>query len=334
MKFVLLVTSLVIVGCSSVSKEVQRQIREDGIRDGQRPEWVDNASKGCSPSREICAVGEAPGVLNAELNARKAIARYFETRVSAVTDVYKSSNTKSDADGILEGKALENVEEQINEISTEVLTGVRIKEKFRTKDSIYALASLDKTKAIGQLKGKIKLLDEKLREYYQANSRQSFWQAYKLYGVRENLNLKLKFLRGGGVAQVVTLSQLNEQRRRFQEKSTTVAVAFMEDSQIKTFKNLITKALLDMDYKVVRTDGADYRVEGTMESEKQFLNVEGFEKYRFSLNIYSKNGQGQKLGALNYSVSKMGRGYEQAYESASKEILIYVKENFNQLNID
>src|SRR5690554_2564016 len=49
------------------------------------PQWINDPYSECSQVRELCVVGEATGLMSAELAARSSMARIFESQVSSTT---------------------------------------------------------------------------------------------------------------------------------------------------------------------------------------------------------------------------------------------------------
>ena len=68
--------------------------------------------------------------------------------------------------------------------------------------------------------------------------------------------------------------------------------------------------------------------------EKLFLQVKGWEKFRFVFSLYSQNKKAQKIGSINFAVTKTGRNKKQALEKAIPEIKKYLKENIVDLNLE
>jgi hypothetical protein len=78
----------------------------------------------------------------------------------------------------------------------------------------------------------------------------------------------------------------------------------------------------------------DFIVRGDLRQEKLHLNVPGFERYKFSMELKSSNKTGEKLGALEFQASENGRSRDQAYAQALAALREYIENNVDELNID
>lgn len=303
---------------------------------GGVPLWLNDPMAGCRKDRELCAVGEGTGAIVAELSARKSLARIFETQIKSTTNISQSMTQETDADSIISGKNLENVENKIEEITDQVLQGVEVKRIYRSTELVYTLVSLDRYDAAKRVKTEITSLDEKMQSLFQEKSRSSYYRLMKHYALREKLNQRYQFLSGSLLPHLITYDQIQAIKREIVARPVTVRLELQDKAKLKEFSGQVSQMLLDFQYKVIteKDRPADFVVSGNLSGDKQHLNVEGFERYKFAIALFSKNAQGEKIGGIKYETTKTGRSFKHAYESAVPDLTQFIEEHFNELNID
>jgi len=346
MKWVVLSLGFIFIFSCSSQKTIDEnqsnnqaaELNESNIieESGSPPIWLNSPMSGCMKGREICAVGEGTGAIVAELNARKSLARIFESQIKSQTTISQHMNQESDADSIISGRNLENVESRIEEITDQVLQGVEVKKIYRSTESVYTLVGLDRYEAANRIKVEITSIDDKMQAIYQEKSRSSYFRLMKSFALREKLNKRYHFLTGTLLPQIVSYEQIQAIKREFSAKPVTVKLELRDKSKLKEFSQQISQMLLDFQYKVVmdKDRQTDFVVGGNIGADQQHLKVDGFVRYKFAINIFSKNADGQKVGSLKFDTTKTGRSFRHAYESAVPEITQFIEDHFNELNID
>ena len=124
--FILLILTLIFGSCGSSTKTkntAEKISKERKIKHI----WLSSTSRFCS-SQEVCAVGEGTGRLIAEASGRKELSKIFKVRVKANTKIDSSMRTNTDKDQVISGETEEELTQQIQETSEEVLEGVVTKE--------------------------------------------------------------------------------------------------------------------------------------------------------------------------------------------------------------
>jgi hypothetical protein len=71
-----------------------------------------------------------------------------------------------------------------------------------------------------------------------------------------------------------------------------------------------------------------------MVADKQYLNVEGFEKYSFHLKISAMNDKKVGTGEFDFSIVESGRNFSQAHDKAMPKIKEEIKDKISELKID
>lgn len=313
-------------GSSPTSKRV--------VKTGERPEWLFEAAKGCKVS-ELCAVGEAPGSLGADVAARKNLAKIFETKIRSSLNV-NTTATSTIKDQVVSGFVNEDVQQKINEQTEQVLKGVQIREIYESEDSYFALAVLDKKQASQRIAGEIEAVDMEMSAYLTDGRRSSLNKSLKRFYIRSSLNERHHFLSGRRISSPVALRTILAKKRKKRELGTTIRVKFAEVGGISEVNHLIISHLLENDFKVVtgRNRKPHYSLIGSLKKEEQHMKVKGFKRFKFFLQLKSQNKQNEKIGALQFNTVQTGRTLQHAYESAMPEIRNYLDEKLDELNID
>lgn len=177
-KFFLSVVCFLIASCSHVRPIVADKDQSIGVNDKKdskgRPLWVNSPYDVCS-ERELCAVGEGSGSLNANANARQALAKIFSTQIKSKTTISKRDQTTSESEGVWQGQTEEDFDQFIQEKTEQILKGVEIKASFQDKTSVYALAVLDRVVAAKLIAKEMGELDERMIAAYKNDKRRSFF---------------------------------------------------------------------------------------------------------------------------------------------------------------
>ncbi|MFT6070029.1 MAG: hypothetical protein ACJAT2_002458 [Bacteriovoracaceae bacterium] len=315
--------------CGNLKKQ-----RKVIVRSGERPAWLFEAGKACQRF-ELCAVGEAPGRLGAEIAARNNLAKIFETKIKSTLNIQTTSKSET-IDQVVTGKINEDVNEKIELETKEVLKGVQIKEFFETKDSFFALAALDKPRAAKGIASEIETVDTEMVALINDGRRSSLNKGLRLYKVREALNLRHQFLSDRRLSSPVSLSTILKKKKAKRDLGTIIKVDFKEVGRISQVKNIITRHLLDYDFKVVKSKAksSQYQITGSLKEEEQHMKVSGFKRYKFFLHLKSLNANNEKIGAIDFETNQSGRNLNQAYENALPEIKDFLEKKIVELNID
>ena len=291
----------------------------------EEPKWVKEAEKVCK-KHQICAVGQAEGRKLAEVDARAGIAKVFETKIKS-----KYTQTMSETNGDVSQSMMEEIVEEVNQS----IEGIKLEDSYQGKLDYFVFAVLNKKRAAKGFRTKIKGLDEKMKVLLKDGSAKSVRQASKMFKIRERLNYRLEFVAGSGIPSKVSYGEVFKKKK----ESTKNVKLFVkiDENEPKEVEALMITLLSEMGYKIISGDSkkATHTIEGKFVAEKQFLNVEGFEKYKFLLQIIAKNNKnGDKSGSLDHTVIRMGRDFMQCLENALPMIRDYLNENLSNLNIE
>jgi hypothetical protein len=296
------------------------------------PKWVNSPVEFC-PSSELCAVGEAAGAMIAEMSARDSLAKIFETRVSSDKEITTISSTTSDSDGPLDAIIDEEFKHKINELTDEVIQGAYIKERFESSDAHFALIALPKMKASKILEDKMRELDTLNDSLIKDGRRSSLNITLKNIKIRNKLHERYRVLRSTDFSSPISLSKVYDLKKKKRDLAVKVKLRVKEISKGKEIKKSIAQNLVENDF-ILSTQSPKFTVDVQLVSEKQYMKVEGFIKYKFILQASSKNLTGDKIGSLKYEIIQTGRSKKQAYENAVPGLKKFINDKFDELNID
>lgn len=157
------------------------------------PDWVSRGSGAFGgEERVFYGVGSASGIRNqalarttADNRARAEIAKVFETYSASLMKDYMASTTAGDMSASSEEQ---HVEQAIKTFSAATLSGVQVVDHWvHPQDgTYYSLARLDLATFTDNL-GKMKELNEKVRDYVRANAEKAHMELEKEEAKREGM---------------------------------------------------------------------------------------------------------------------------------------------------
>lgn len=312
--------------CGSNKKNYNKEKTEAS---GNAPEWVYTPMAGCQKQTEMCASGEGDSFQAADANARKSLASIFETEIKSEF----SSQTSSSQEGLDPSTAeyLENTFKQINETVDQSLEGVEIKTRFDTNGVYYSLAVLDKRKAADVLRKEMREIDKKLELMFEKNKRSLYKKMMAMYEVRDSLATRYHFLTEMKPDEKVTLVDINS--IKYGKTSKVLKIKIENNGELGDIAKNLKNVLAQVGHKIV-TNNEDVTVKVDIAATKEFFNVAGFEKYTFTLNISSLNGNGSKIGSIVSSQTATGRNKQDVFRKVQAKLNNVVDEQLEELNID
>lgn len=289
-------------------------------------EWMTEAKKGCKGS-ELCAVGTGESVTSAERNARVELSKIFDTKISSKL----ASSLKSSGKDVEE-----SVSEEIDEATETALSGIEIKKTHEDKTSFFALAVLDKSKAASGFKKEIENLDSQMLAISKDGENIEKVKLEKLFVQREVLNKQYHFLTRQNISAPFTYEQVFLAKKN--ASNEVVIHIFLDEDEPKTVEAVLLKSISDLGFKTtsgqVRNTHSTHILTGEYVAEKQALNVDGFEKFKFVLKVRAmKAGSKVESGHLKFEVIETGRNFAQASEKAIGKVQEYLKKNIEKLHL-
>jgi hypothetical protein len=288
-----------------------------------RPEWVDNPGI-LFPKGEIYALGYGKTLSAAQSDARAGIVKYFETEVNSK---FQGSLTGQDDVSTRFSK------EEIEENAKGILKGVSITKTYQENGEFYALAVLDKTKTIKELVYEIDQLDAKMKILVDndLDDKNKLASLEKMFLKRGELNKKHIFLAGNPVKEKVDSSTVLNALK--DQKPLSFYLVFKEGREIgiTPTKNKLVKMIVDKGFTIANNiEKADRIVTFYATLEEQYLNVEGFVKYKVTFRIECRDGS-TTIGAVTKEYMDTGRTIDQVFEKALSQFLPFLSSQGDNL---
>ena len=263
---------------------------------------------------------------DADLQAYKSMASIFELKVSSSLKLYEAE---------LKGQSITQMENDVSmtvsQTVDQVLRGAEIRDRFEQNGAYFSLAVLDKYKASNLLRSQIAKIDSELEFLMQQGHKSSFPKALMLFEKRNRLEARNTVL-----TSISTPSKYTSQdvlNLRYANKSLNkVKITFNEQTPL-TLRAKLEEVLLGSGFEVTATDAINYKLEVSFEANPEYLKVEGFEKYRFSLRASSFDNLGEKVGGFVVSQVGQGRNKSDAFLKVRPRLQTEFKNNFQKLNL-
>lgn len=289
------------------------------------PRWVYSPYDYCDETKELCATGEADSYSSADAQARKNLASIFEVKVKS--EFNSQSNAHEDAP--LQGVIKQSVQHSLQESVDEILEVVQIKNHFENEAMFFSLASLDRIKA-GELLGeRLSKLDTELENLWKNKSRTKLRKIIKAYIEREKLNERFSIVTGEPRVSKITYKDILEWREsRPKQEELALRVGQAPEWVVEKIKELLTEA----GFKIVKAN-AKKALLLNMDSIHEYLNVDGFEKYTFTLNMTSLES-GEKKQVISASETVTGRNQTDALLKVKFFFLDYLEQHLSDLKLD
>lgn len=290
------------------------------------PVWVYSVYDHCAESSELCASGEGPNSYASDAEAKSNLASIFKVQI---TSNFKSSITEQNTVHQLEKKVLSQATQELQSSVDEVLESVEIKQRFKQENVFYSLAKLDKNVAINILTKRMKRIDEKLKAYWNKQKKTLARKMLKLSAERAGIEEKLAVLTP--VFEPAPVSY--EQVLKWTLSPTRQGVIGIKVAQSpKWLTSKVSSLLNEVGYRTTENATSDV-VTINVTSIKEFLNVEGFEKFTFTMKISHIRGN-EKVGSLTKSETVVGRNQEDALLKIKNSFFEHLEEELYQLNLD
>jgi hypothetical protein len=291
----------------------------------ESPDWIYAPYEACSNVAELCATGESKTYSGASSEARKNLASIFEVQVKSEFSAITSSNQSLPWLGQVKQEVHQSLEESVNQ----VLEAVEIKKSARQKGLYYALASLNREKASDLIGGRIKKLDDELSTLWKRKSRTNLRKIIRLYLEREKLNERYSIVSETMISSPVTYKEIMEWR---ETRPVSEPLALRVGQAPEWITDKLKELLTEAGFKIVKGDTTK-ALSVNMESIREYLNVQGFEKYTFTLNITSFV-KGEKNKVLSVTETVTGRTQADALLKVKSFFNNYIEQHLSDLHLD
>lgn len=287
------------------------------------PKWISSAQNAC-PQGYLCAVGEGESVMISDLQARNSLAKIFSIEIHSTFSLEEDSSN-----GFLSNE----IRDKIKERTSFILEGSKIERRFESDTQFYSLAKIDKKILKKTFQNEMDNLEARVREL--SNSKE-LWDIVKAELLISQWDKAYnRFLIVSNEKKVLD-EKLREKVSRSKKKlthNTSIFVEFRED-QPKVFKPLLEETLLNLGYQIdKKASKATHHIKGEFVSEKEYLNVDGFVKYRFRVKLYTLDQEERKKGVVESDVVSIGRTQRQAYDKSIDELKRKVIQSFREVKL-
>jgi hypothetical protein len=291
----------------------------------EAPSWVYSPYDACVETHELCATGESKTRAEADAQAKVNLASIFEVQIKSDLSIGTSSTQTFP----WQAQVKQEVQQSIQESVSQVLETVQIKKHFKKDGLNYSLASLDRTKASDLIGERLTRLDKEIELLWSRRQRTNLRKLMRLSLERERLNERFSIVSGQGKLARVSFSDLLAWKdSRPVAENLSLKVGQAPDWMTEKVKELLTEA----GFRVVRGE-ANKVLSLHVDSIKEFLNVDGFEKYTFTLQLTNIE-KGEKKKVISVSETVTGRSQADALLKVKSYFNEYLEQHLSDLHLD
>jgi hypothetical protein len=291
----------------------------------ETPAWVYAPYEACQEALEFCASGEGKSARAADAEARSNLAGIFEVKVQSELSLQSGSRGGT----LWQAEVREEVQQALQASIEQILETVQIKKYHKQDGLTHALASLDRQKTSELLGHRLNKVDDELKVLWNSRQRTNFRRILRLYLEREKLNERFAIVAGQGRRAPMSYEALVKWRdQKNRPEPLVLRIGRAPDWMGQKVRELLTES----GFKLVSGDAAK-ELSLNVESIREFLNVEGFEKYTFTL-IMTSLEKGEKKKVLTTSETVTGRNQSDALLKVKDYFNDYIEQNLSQLQLD
>ncbi len=311
---------MLVAGCSNLRKELPVSETAKEV-----PAWIYAPYEGCSEATELCATGESKTFAEADAHSRANLASIFQVEVKSDLTL----NQAATASMPWQGSVREDVQRTLKESVNEMLETVQIKNRYKKDGLSYALASLDRTKASELVGGRIQKIDSELEVLWARRSRTNLRKIVRLVLEREKLNERYSIVSGQGRPASVTYADVVAWREtRPKSEPIVLRVGQAPDWMVEKLKELLTEA----GFRFVK-ENTEKILALHVDSIKEYMNVDGFEKHTFTMSLASI-ADGDKKKVIQASETVTGRSQADALLKVKHYFSEYLEQHISDLHLD
>lgn len=289
------------------------------------PKWLYAPYEGCVESQELCATGEGKTQAQSDAEAKANLGSIFEVKIQSELNV----TTTASQTFPWQAQVKEEVQKSIKESVDQILETVQIKNHYKKDGLNHALASLDRTKAGELIGNRLTKVDGELETLWENHQRTNLRRIVKLYMERERLNERYSIIAGMGRPSKVTWTEIIKWR---ESKPKSEPLLLKIGQAPDWMKEKIAELLTEAGFRLVKGE-ADRIVTVQVDSIKEFLNVEGFEKHTFTLSMNSIV-EGEKKRTISASETVTGRSQADALLKVKHYFNEYIEQHLSDLRLD
>lgn len=305
---------------SCSSKKTKRENTNHEI-----PEWVYEVEKSCE-STNICASGEGTSFNISDINAKQNLASIFQTHVKGSIQISKSSFSKKEINEIEE-----NIEKSVMTFVDEILKGVKIETRAKSKNIFFSKAVLSKEQTRDLLMTEVKRIDSEMSHFFAQKKKVFLFKLNELYNRRTLLNEKLILVNSAAIPEKISFAQIND--LKFTQRDNSNIKVIYSSNFPRVLEMKINEILNQVGFKITRKKNFNSKILIDFNSKEEYLNVKGFKKYSYQINLTSFSKSSKEIGSIVVSLVSSGRNEKDAFLKIRKDIVQNIKNNLEKLNL-
>lgn len=287
---------------------------------GERPPWVSDVKVACPP-HHLCAIGEGASYNMAAADGRKALALIFESKIKSTLTAQETA---------IASEVRINVTEEINQSTEGVLTGAIVVKSAEDNEGFYVLIGLDKLIAGNQLKEKIAEIDTEMKVLASEKTRTNGEKLMRLHLKRAPLYSNYQVLTEKRIASAITYPEIVTMKN-LKSMGPAITILSLENVELR---KILEEKIIALGHSLAKEQQSDtITLEAHYLKKKDYINIDGFVRYSYTLELTSKKGE-QKLGVTILRSSNTARTEEQTEKMALQEIDALLKEKLLELNLE
>jgi len=153
-----------------------------------------------------------------------------------------------------------------------------------------------------------------------------------LFNKRELLNEKLILLDNMGSPRKIKISDINN--LKFSQKNNEKLKIVPSDDMPSVLVKKFEEYLVSMGFVLTKENTHNFLIKLDYKKKDEYLNVQGFSRYGFSINIDAYDGQSKKIGGYAITKVSSGRNEQDAFLKVRKVILKDIENNIEKLNLN
>ncbi len=326
-KIIILVSSLLIYGCSSNTPNHQ-----------SIPTWVASPYDVCRSEVEICGVGSGSMLKQADLSAKNEVGSIFRLQLSShLVNSVSSTQSENEKDGhniLVDSQQHESFQQVISTQVDEIVEGVELAQRYILNDKeYYSLAKLKKSLLEDLLRQKISIVDQKRNELLGNKARLALFPLKKLLVERQGIEKLLAMLDRPLIGEKKTTLWWDETKSMMQLPKTIKLI--VDQHADAEWESLLQAVLTESGHKLTTSNSARYIIKSTFTMKMEPINVEGFLKARvlWRASCFDQERGSEVTGSIDESLDVSARNKEQLWHKAKDHFKSKILEKIYLLSI-
>lgn len=310
------------IACSSKGKHYEKV-----------PTWVNSPYDYCKSTEEICGIGYANSLKEADLLAKSEIASFFRLQLNSSLTSNITMN-QSEQQNQVDLKYGETFQQLISAQVDEIIEGVEVIQRYILNDKeYYSLARLKKNILEDNLKQKIADIEKSKNNLLEKRARLALFSLKNLYIERQGMEKLLSMLDRSLIGQKKSQNWWEESLSMMQT-GKTIKLQFDQNSGDE-WEALVISIITEAGHKITQSSNARYIIKSSFSLKSEPINVEGFLKARIQwrASSFDQDRGSEVLGAIDESFDVTARNKEQLWHKAKDHFKSKILEKIYLLNI-